>query len=44
MPGIVRVIAHTHDENVASVRVLERNAFVRVGPGREGSIQFARER
>ena len=34
-PGVRRVVAETHDDNAASIRVLERCGFHRVGPGRD---------
>lgn len=41
-PGVTRVIAHTHPDNCASVKVLERCGFSLVGPGEEpGTVQFA---
>ena len=40
-PGVTRVIAHTHRDNIASVKVLERCGFSLAGPGREpGSLQY----
>jgi ribosomal-protein-alanine N-acetyltransferase len=44
-PDVRAVIAHTSDENVASVRVLVRCGFRRVGPGPElDSVEYRRER
>jgi [ribosomal protein S5]-alanine N-acetyltransferase len=45
VPGIVRVIAHTNQENKASIKVLEHCGFSLIGPGREeGTILFALDR
>jgi [ribosomal protein S5]-alanine N-acetyltransferase len=42
-PGIVRVIAHAAETNIASHTVLERSGFRRVGPGGEpGHLRFER--
>ena len=41
-PGVSRVIAHTHPENIGSIKVLERSDFLFAGPGGEpGTVQFA---
>jgi ribosomal-protein-alanine N-acetyltransferase len=43
--GVHRVVAETHESNTPSIRALERNAFARVGPGREPEhIRFERQR
>jgi len=40
-PGVTRVIAHTHHDNIGSVKVLERCGFSLTGPGQEsGSLQY----
>lgn len=42
LANIQQVIAHTHPENLASVKVLERCGFFRTGAtGEGGTIQFA---
>jgi [ribosomal protein S5]-alanine N-acetyltransferase len=39
--GVERVVAHTHPENPASIRVLERCGFLAIGEGKEaGSLRF----
>ncbi len=44
-PHTSRVIAHTTDDNVASVAALRRAGFLRAGPGREpGQVRFERGR
>lgn len=43
--SVARAIAHTTEENVASVAVLLRCGFERTGAGREsGTVRFERER
>lgn len=40
-PGVARVLAHTTQDNPASIVVLERSGFTRAGPGREpGQLRF----
>lgn len=42
-PGVERVIAHTTDANPASIRVLGKAGFARVGPGSEpGIVRYER--
>lgn len=43
-PGVHRVIAETHEESFASVKVLTRAGFLRVGAGRDpGHHRYARD-
>jgi [ribosomal protein S5]-alanine N-acetyltransferase len=39
MPGVVRVFAGVHADNVASMRVLEKNGFEREGTLRKGALK-----
>jgi RimJ/RimL family protein N-acetyltransferase len=40
-PGVTRVIAHAHPDNIGSVKVLEKCGFSVAGPGGEsGSLQY----
>jgi [ribosomal protein S5]-alanine N-acetyltransferase len=42
---VTRVIAHTFPANTGSIRVLEKNAFVLEGPGKEaGTVRYVRPR
>jgi [ribosomal protein S5]-alanine N-acetyltransferase len=44
-PEVARLIAHTREDNAASVRVLERVGFLLLGPGLEpGTVQYALSR
>jgi RimJ/RimL family protein N-acetyltransferase len=44
-PGVMRVVAEAHEENTASIVVLERCGFARVGVGRDpGHHRFERLR
>lgn len=44
-PGVLRVIAHTYPELIASIGVLEKNGFRFEGPGeQERTVRYVRER
>lgn len=43
-PGLSRIIANTDESNVASIRVLEKTGFKKIGPGAEPmTVRFAIE-
>ena len=44
-PAVEEVVAYTHLERLASIRVLEKNGFARTnGEGEPGTIRYARRR
>lgn len=44
-PSVQQVVAHTTDENIASIKVLLGRGFIRVGPGAApGSVQYCTKR